>query len=198
MQAGGHRFEPGCLHFPRSAAGGKGREANLGEKSPEGFFRISPEATVAAKRTPGNNPSQQPEARSGLIIYLLLYRGKVTRSWRRVVPERERPATFIARWAVLFFVRVNQVLVRLWTRAMEADACLWKSRCSGRCLTGKAVPRATVARAPPRRAARVQRRVLTGSSRTVPLKGRSNANPVPKRLRSSQSQLTRANARRQI
>ena len=30
---------------------------------------------------------------------------------------------------LLFFVRVNQVLVRLWARAMEADACPCSSRC---------------------------------------------------------------------
>jgi hypothetical protein len=31
--------------------------------------------------------------------------------------------------AILFFVRVNQVLVRLWARAMEADAYPCSSRC---------------------------------------------------------------------
>jgi len=39
---------------------------------------------------------------------------------------------------VLFFVRVNQVLVRLWTRVMWVDreVCL-ASRCSIACLTGR-------------------------------------------------------------
>jgi len=40
---------------------------------------------------------------------------------------------------VLFFVSVNQVLVRLWTRAMEAGLCSVDIPLFGRCLTGKAV-----------------------------------------------------------
>jgi hypothetical protein len=59
---------------------------------------------------------------------------------------------------VLFFVRVNQVLVRLWARAMEAGRCLAFIPSSGRCLTGKAFVMATSWKAPQSRAARVQRR----------------------------------------
>jgi len=50
-------------------------------------------------------------------------RGKVTRSWRYRSSEGTIPSALIAEptvvgWAMnLFFVRVNQVLVRLWARA---------------------------------------------------------------------------------
>jgi hypothetical protein len=40
----------------------------------------------------------------------------------------------------LFFVRVNQVLVRLWARAMGSGRFGWGlSRCPVRCLTGRAL-----------------------------------------------------------
>jgi len=45
-------------------------------------------------------------------------RGKVTRSWRGCSSERTSSSTLIIVGSViLFFVRVNQVLVRLWARA---------------------------------------------------------------------------------
>jgi hypothetical protein len=43
--------------------------------------------------------------------------------------ENASAALIIVKAMVLFFVRVNQVLVRLWTRVMEADACPCLSRC---------------------------------------------------------------------
>ena len=58
---------------------------------------------------------------------------------------------------VCSFVMVNQVLVRLWARVIDADPLDWRgSRRSVACLTGKAV---LMGQAPQRSAARVQRRV---------------------------------------
>ena len=56
-------------------------------------------------------------------------RGKVTGSWRCVFFSKNIAAALIVisrRFVLclLFFVRVNQVLVRLWARAMEAGLCL--------------------------------------------------------------------------
>ena len=47
-------------------------------------------------------------------------RGKVTRSWRCLLRQEHRRHANRHKSTVLFFVRVNQVLVRLWARAMEA------------------------------------------------------------------------------
>jgi hypothetical protein len=45
------------------------------------------------------------------------FRGKVTRSWRCCSDRRTAASTLIiAILVILFFVRVNQVLVRLWAR----------------------------------------------------------------------------------
>ena len=61
-------------------------------------------------------------------------RGKVTRSWRHLffienisaalIVISRRFCSLSVVLCLLFFVRVNQVLVRLWTRAMEAGLCL--------------------------------------------------------------------------
>ena len=58
-----------------------------------------------------------------------LYRGKVTRSWRWCSREEHRRPRWSSKLddfvlSLLFFVRVNQVLVRLWARAMEAALCV--------------------------------------------------------------------------
>jgi hypothetical protein len=57
-------------------------------------------------------------------------RGKVTRSWRWCFQKKHPPTLIADTMVILFFVRVNQVLVRLWARAMEADAYPCSSRCS--------------------------------------------------------------------
>ena len=50
-------------------------------------------------------------------------RGKVTRSWRCLFSARASRPVNRHKSTILFFVRVNQVLVRLWARAMEAGHC---------------------------------------------------------------------------
>jgi hypothetical protein len=111
LQAGGHRFESGCLHNSRSAS------AEMAAKRTSGNYpRREHMVRSRSDRRPGSRPSS---ARSKTVS-----RGKVTRSWRCVL-QREPPghvnrhkSTIVL--CLLFFVRVNQVLVRLWTRAISS------------------------------------------------------------------------------
>jgi hypothetical protein len=69
----------------------------------------------------------------------VLYHGKVVRSRRRLFPREGAPMLVLiaVTTAVLFFVSVNQVLVRLWTRAASGGFAHGLPRRSSRCLTGK-------------------------------------------------------------
>jgi hypothetical protein len=73
-------------------------------------------------------PSAQVETfipGGGSLVGQTVSRGKVTRSWRVSFfsEERRRRVNRRRMSTILFFVRVNQVLVRLWARAMEAALC---------------------------------------------------------------------------
>ena len=126
LQAGGHRFESGCLHYlpvrrrrtrPRS-----GREAN---NPPEGRRRVRDADWRMLVR---NRCCWSPLSNSNCIAW------KGHEIVARVVLQGERFRRVNRRRmsTILFFVRVNQVLVRLWTRVMEAALCvLCSSRCSG-------------------------------------------------------------------
>ena len=85
------------------------------------------------------------------------------------------------RSAVLFFVRVNQVLVRLWTRAMDGRLVSFvrpavrpmsdrESRVMGHTMTG----------APPGRTASVQRRVCVDRASPSPSRDGGHAVRVEK------------------
>ena len=104
--------------FTAPPFGGHGREVKI----PRRVLRGSALAEVR-RESPGGyfeNPLLA-DARPGLE----LYRGKVTNTWRTIDLTRRRGARR-APWispagaVLLFFVTVNQVLVRLWARAMEA------------------------------------------------------------------------------
>jgi hypothetical protein len=98
LQAGGHRFESGCLQKQPT----RKQPAETGHQLPESM--LSPD--------------------DGSWVDGTVTRGKVTRSWRYRSSERTIPSALVAEptvvgWAMnLFFVRVNQVLVRLWARAI--------------------------------------------------------------------------------
>jgi hypothetical protein len=104
LQAGGHRFESGCLHnsrsasaemvakrtsgnYPpdwfRSAKGGGSREADARKQSPGG-------KVPGPRRSLDGSGSDPPGAR-----HPKLYRGKVTRSWRRRSHRRTSPSPLI-------------------------------------------------------------------------------------------------------
>jgi hypothetical protein len=81
----------------RFAGGGGRREADARKQSEQG---------------PGRQADRYCNARKGHEIVAVSFSNK------------NHPAALIAvRSANLFFVRVNQVLVRLWARAMEAERC---------------------------------------------------------------------------
>jgi hypothetical protein len=135
LQAGGHRFESGCLHNSRSASAEMVAKRTSGNYPPEGSTRFDREAIGRpGSRDPGWSRSEReandPPNRFKLSVWIrsIALRGKVTRSWRCVL-QRE-PLGHVNRHkstivlCLLFFVRVNQVLVRLWARAMEARLCL--------------------------------------------------------------------------
>jgi hypothetical protein len=126
LQAGGHRFESGCLHFIRFARGERAREASA---------RIKPPGSVPVRhgrRQPrsgcqetiprrGGARSQTPSGQiKDCIAERSRDRGVLFLTETLVFVASNLPALIADTSSILFFVRVNQVLVRLWARAMEA------------------------------------------------------------------------------
>jgi hypothetical protein len=103
LQAGGHRFESGCLQTKSGVRVGHDEVMRLRVMTRSLGFKAG---------------LQDCTARKGHEIVAPSF------------SEGTGPLTLIAVMPViLFFVRVNQVLVRLWARAMEAAACPCSSRC---------------------------------------------------------------------
>ena len=142
LQAGGHRFESGCLHFDRFACGEHGRESEreveiprIGSGPRQRRWPRSGRQEAIPRRGGSRSETSFGGCRSetwskATPAPQTVSRGKVTRSWRHCSSTRTVSLTLIViPSTILFFVRVNQVLVRLWARAMEADAGPCSSRC---------------------------------------------------------------------
>jgi hypothetical protein len=80
LQAGGHRFESGCLHFDRFAKGEHGREANVRAKSP-GLVSVR-----RRRRQPRSGCQEAIPRRGGARSDASFWRSKV----RDALPDRAR------------------------------------------------------------------------------------------------------------
>ena len=115
LQAGGHRFDPDCLHHSRLSSND---EAVGCSRNPPALSRRQSFACKRRKPVPRAFDGQGREHQAGR--YFGPYRG-MSRIRFDHVPGQSVPGHVVMPfvlpgWVALFFVTVNQVLVRLWAR----------------------------------------------------------------------------------
>lgn len=143
LQAGGRRFEPDHLHYrgPRFCADALAK-ASASENPPEGRFRVT--AALLWRRVwnlvvrPRSSQWKSEFRRSDCCT--LDRRRRFLRRCR-VLSRFSIGSRFGARWfgCCLFFVRVNQVLVRLWARCQGKGGSIAIFSPKSQSLTGTCV-----------------------------------------------------------